>query len=82
MEMHAKKELIGLSAREMERLLVALGEPPYRGRQLFQALYRQRLWDFQGITTFPAALRTALDRELQITLPEVRKKFESRDGTR
>ena len=80
--MHVKKELIGLSAREMERLLVALGEPPYRGRQLFQALYRQRLWDFQGITTFPAALRTALDRELQITLPEVRKKFESRDGTR
>jgi len=77
-----KKELIGLAGREMERLLVALGEPPYRGKQLYQALYRQRLGDFRDITPFPAPLRAALDREFQITLPEVRKKFKSRDGTR
>jgi 23S rRNA (adenine2503-C2)-methyltransferase len=80
--MHAKKELIGLSAREMERLLVALGEPSYRGKQLFQAVYGQRQKDLRSITPFPAALRAALDHEFQITLPEVEKKFESQDGTR
>jgi 23S rRNA (adenine2503-C2)-methyltransferase len=80
--MTAKKELIGLSAPEMERLLVALGEPSYRGRQLFQALYGQRKRDLRGITSFPAALRAALDGEFEVNLPEVAKKFESRDGTR
>ena len=80
--MTAKKELIGLSSREMERLLVALGEPPYRGRQLFQAVYGQRRQDIRSITPFPAALRAALDREFEVNLPTIEKKFESRDGTR
>jgi len=80
--MPAKKELIGLSSREMERLLVALGEPSYRGRQLFQALYGKRTRDIQSITPFPAALRAALDSEFEINLPEVEKRFASRDGTR
>lgn len=66
----------------MERLLVALGEPSYRGRQLFQAVYGQRRRDFQSITSFPAALRKALAGELRITLPQVRERFKSRDGTR
>ena len=80
--MTAKKELIGLSVGEMERLLVALGEPSYRGRQLFQAVYGRRQRDIRSITPFPAALRAALDNEFEINLPEVEKKFESRDGTR
>jgi len=66
----------------MERLLVALGEPAYRGRQLFQALYAKRMRDIGGITPFPAALRTALDSEFEVNLPEIEKKFESQDGTR
>jgi 23S rRNA (adenine2503-C2)-methyltransferase len=65
----------------MERMLVALGEPLYRGRQLYQALYRQRQWDIEKITPFPPALRKLLAEQVQITLPEVEKKFESRDGT-
>lgn len=82
MEMIAKKELIGLSGREMERLMVALGGPPYRGRQLFRAVYGQRQRDFQGITPFPSALRAALDSEFQITLPGIERQFASQDGTR
>ena len=76
-----KKELIGLSAQAMERLLVALGEPSYRGRQLYQALYRKRQWDLRKITPFPPALRDSLAEQVQITLPEVEKKFRSQDGT-
>jgi len=76
-----KQELIGLSVRPIERLLVALGQPPYRGRQLYQALYRQRQWDLRKITTFPPALRHLLAEQVQITLPEIEKKFEGRDGT-
>lgn len=76
-----KKELIGLTAKQMEELLVPWGEPPYRATQLFQALYRQRQWDLRRISTFPARLRPRLDQEFQATVPEVEKKIQSSDGT-
>jgi 23S rRNA (adenine2503-C2)-methyltransferase len=76
-----KKELIGLSAQQMSELLVGSGEPAYRGRQLFHALYRNRQWDLKKITTFSARLRRYLDQQLQATLPQIEKKFQSADGT-
>ena len=75
------KELIGLSAQEMQELLVGCGEPAYRGRQLFHALYRRRQWDLRKITTFSARLRRRLDQQFQATLPQIEKKFQSSDGT-
>lgn len=76
-----KKELMGLAAPAMERLLVALGEPPYRGRQLYSALYRERQWDLRKITPFPPSLRHSLAEQVQVTLPAIEKKFQGRDGT-
>src|ERR1039458_10360318 len=75
------KELIGLSAQEMQELLVGCGEPAYRGRQLFHALYRSRQWDLRKITTFSARLRRRLDQQFQATLPQIERKFQSSDGT-
>ena len=77
-----KQELLGVSAPEMEQLLAALGEPPYRGKQLYHALYHERQWDLRKITPFPAALRARLGERFQVTLPETEKTFDSRDGTR
>ncbi|MBI4460541.1 MAG: 23S rRNA (adenine(2503)-C(2))-methyltransferase RlmN, partial [Acidobacteria bacterium] len=76
-----KKELIGLSALELKDLLVSWGEPAYRGRQLYRALYGQRQWDFRQLTPFPLALRERLEGECQATLPQVEHKFQSQDGT-
>ena len=76
-----KKELIGLSGQQMEELLVGCGEPAYRGRQLFYALYHNRQWDLLKITTFSARLRRRLDQQFQATLPQIEKKFLSSDGT-
>ena len=52
-----KQELLGLTVPELERLLADLGEPPYRGKQLYHALYHERQWDLGKVTPFPAALR-------------------------
>jgi 23S rRNA (adenine2503-C2)-methyltransferase len=75
------KELIGLTRGEMEAILTARGEPLYRGRQLYRAIYRERRLDLAEITAFPKALRERLAGELQATLPEVETVFRSGDGT-
>ena len=58
-----------------------MGQPPYRGRQLADALYRQRLDDVSKITNLPHPLRAELATGFSIGLPEIQKRFVSRDGT-
>jgi len=38
-------ELLGKSKQELTDLAVSLGEPSYRGAQLYQSLYIERLFD-------------------------------------
>ena len=39
-------ELLGKSAEELRELLVSLGEPAYRGPQIYRAIYTERRFDF------------------------------------
>jgi 23S rRNA (adenine2503-C2)-methyltransferase len=77
----SKQDLIGLSRGETEEAMLALGEPRYRGRQLYQALYHDRRFDLNRITPFPKVLRQRLAELFQATLPEVERAFHSTDGT-
>ena len=36
--------LLGLNLQELTRLAEDAGEPAYRGRQLFEAVYAVRVW--------------------------------------
>ncbi|HKT47227.1 MAG TPA: 23S rRNA (adenine(2503)-C(2))-methyltransferase RlmN [Candidatus Acidoferrales bacterium] len=74
-------ELLGKSKSELRDYCAALGEPPYRGGQLYHALYAQRKFDFVGISNLPAALRERLAREARITLPEIKQRYASSDGS-
>ncbi|MBI3934731.1 MAG: 23S rRNA (adenine(2503)-C(2))-methyltransferase RlmN [Acidobacteria bacterium] len=76
-----KKQLTGLSRGEMEELLAARGEPSYRARQLYHALYQERRFDLATITSLPKTLRKQLAQHYEATLPEVKKVFHSADGT-
>ncbi len=58
-----------------------LGEPAYRARQLFEALYRQRFAALEEISTLSLELRGRLQTDYRIGLPAVERKFESVDGT-
>ena len=58
-----------------------LGEPSYRGRQLYRALYRERLGELDGIHSLPAGLRELLERGYFPGLPRVSDRFVSEDGT-
>jgi 23S rRNA (adenine2503-C2)-methyltransferase len=74
-------ELLGKSKSELREFCVALGEPAYRGGQIYHALYAERRFDFARMTNLPAKLRERLAREARITLPAVRQRYASRDGS-
>ena len=74
-------ELLGKSKEELREFCASLGEPPYRGGQIYHALYAERKFDFARISNLPAALRERLSKQARVTLPEVRKRFASADGS-
>ncbi len=74
-------ELLGKSQAELRAYCKSLGEPEYRGEQIYHALYAERRFDVASITNLPAALREKLRGEATITLPEVRKRYLSSDGS-
>jgi 23S rRNA (adenine2503-C2)-methyltransferase len=77
----AGTNLLGKSAEELRAFVVSLGEPAYRGAQIYHALYAERRFDFAGMTNLPAALREGLAREGSITLPQIVRRHNSSDGT-
>ncbi|MGH9775709.1 MAG: 23S rRNA (adenine(2503)-C(2))-methyltransferase RlmN [Candidatus Acidiferrales bacterium] len=76
-----KLELLGLSAEELRALAVSLGEPAYRGTQIYHAIYAERKLDFAVMANLPAGLREQLTREASMTLPRVSRRYRSADGT-
>lgn len=77
--------LIGLELAEIEDLLSELegaAVPAFRARQVYEAVYRQRVDSAERITTLSKALRTKLASLLPFGLPDVRHCYDSADGTR
>ena len=74
-------ELLGKSKDELRAICMAMGEPGYRGGQIYHALYAERKLDSAQMTNLPAALREHLAKETTITLPVVKQRFASTDGS-
>ncbi len=77
-----RRELIGKTSEEIAAALEAIGEPPYRARQLFGWIYARREIDFSRMSDLPAALRLRLAGEFRIGRPRVLETRESSDRTR
>jgi len=74
-------ELLGKSREELREWLAGIGEPVYRGDQIYQALYQERNFEIATMTVLPAGLREKLAGEATITLPNVRQRYFSKDGS-
>ena len=82
MDSAADKSLLGMSRSDLTALVREAGEPPYRGIQIAEAIYRGRLDSLDEISTIPKELRSKFScKGFRIGLPEIEKKFESVDGT-
>jgi 23S rRNA (adenine2503-C2)-methyltransferase len=80
--MKEKTHLMGLTKAELERFVGELGEPAYRGRQLFGALQRRRLRSFEEMTDLPKSFRTKLDEVATASTLAVESRYVAQDGTR
>jgi 23S rRNA (adenine2503-C2)-methyltransferase len=78
---HPGVNLIGKSLEELRTFLESVGEPSYRGAQIYHALYRERRFELAAITNLPATLRQRLSREATIALPQIARRHRSADGT-
>lgn len=77
--------LIGMEQPEIASLLEALAGgsvPAYRAKQVYEAIYRQRVASAGAIRTLPSDLRSRLETEVAFGLPRVAQSFTSVDGTR
>ncbi len=74
-------ELLGKSKEELWEFCVALGEPAFRGAQIYHALYAERKFDVRQITNLQSDLRERLAKEARVTLPQVKQRFASADGS-
>lgn len=82
----AKPSLVGADLAALQASLQAAGVPEkqlkLRAKQLFHMLYFRGVADFGGMTTLPAALRSALDAQFDIARPAITTAQISEDGTR
>ncbi|HXI42693.1 MAG TPA: 23S rRNA (adenine(2503)-C(2))-methyltransferase RlmN [Bryobacteraceae bacterium] len=69
---------------ELSEILDALGpgEPKFRARQVYEAVYHSQVPDLVKITTLPGKLRERLASRHTVGMPETERRFESSDGTR
>ena len=55
---------------------------PFRATQLYEAVYKRSIDDFDRITNFPKSLRTELRARLDLRPLRIDRTFEASDGTR
>ena len=74
--------LLDLELNKMEELLVSMGEPKFRAKQVFGWLYKG-VSSFDEMSNVPAVLREKLAETSEIGLPQILKVQQSKlDGTR
>ena len=77
-----RAQLQGMSESELVSFVESLGEPAYRGRQLFAALQHRRLTSFDDMTDVPQKLRAKLNEVATASTLTVSSRYISEDGTR
>ena len=77
-----KKELIGLSKDELSAEIAAIGEKPFRAKQLWQWIYYRGETDFADMSNLSKDLRAKLAANFTITRPKIITEQLSTDKTR
>jgi len=81
--MNAKStNLFGLTQKELAEFFAAMGEPPFRGKQMYQWLYARGMLDFGTMTDLAKGLREKLQCSARIhSLSLITNQISRKDGT-
>jgi 23S rRNA (adenine2503-C2)-methyltransferase len=75
------QSIVGLELADLQQALGA-GHPAFRARQVYEAVYRQKVSDLVQITSLPITLRKELASVYSLGLPTLLTEYRSVDGTR
>lgn len=75
------QSLFDLTLTELTEWVVKQGQPAYRAKQIFHALYQRAADSFQGISDLPKDLRDQLRREFTLSTLSTAQAQHSADGT-
>lgn len=75
------KDIRSFTRRDLENLAMEMGEPAFRGRQLFRWLWRPEFKDFQDATDLSVAFREKIGSISKIYSLKTLRKEKSVDGT-
>jgi 23S rRNA (adenine2503-C2)-methyltransferase len=73
--------LVGMDLNDL-REVIGPGQPAYRAKQVYEAIYARGVYQIAQISNLPAALRERLGAEHPAGLPELARVYDSADGTR
>ena len=73
--------VLGSNTAQLEQTVVALGEKPFRGRQIAQWIYQKGAPSFAAMPNLGAALRAKLESDFSLDFPAIVTRFEAADGT-
>jgi 23S rRNA (adenine2503-C2)-methyltransferase len=76
-----KKDLKGLSASELERVLGEMGQPRWRVDEIRRWLFRRGAKEFSSMSSLPRDLREKLEVRYTIFIPSIAGREKARDGT-
>ena len=76
-----RKDLVGLDRDQLAAELAALGEKPFRARQIWQWIYARGVTDFEQMSDLAKASRARLAERYVIGRPAVSRSQRSADGT-
>jgi 23S rRNA (adenine2503-C2)-methyltransferase len=77
----AKKSILDLNLTEAEQLLVGMGLPNYRAKQVFSWIYEKHVVQWDEMSNLPLPLRKELSSTWTIMTSQVAETLESQDGT-
>ncbi|WP_203070340.1 23S rRNA (adenine(2503)-C(2))-methyltransferase RlmN [Falsiroseomonas ponticola] len=77
-----RRDLVGLSREELAAEMVAIGEKPFRAKQLWHWIYHQGVTDFARMPSIAKPMQAKLAERFVVGRPAVATEQTSQDGTR
>lgn len=77
-----RRDLVGLSREELAAEMVAIGEKPFRAKQLWHWMYHQGVTDFSRMPSIAKPMQAKLAERFVVGRPDVATEQTSTDGTR
>ncbi len=74
------KDIKNFDLKELQGYMLSIGEKPFRAKEIFHAIYKEKQKDFTDITTLPKNLRQKLSEEFYIYALEKVSETNSHDG--